>query len=96
VVVTALAMEVAGTDDPIAAAEEIPGVTAEGEACDTFEACRDIIADGGDPDYEGQSGPISLDDVGDPTQASFGILTFNAENQIDEATIEYRLAETGD
>ena len=41
VVITALAAEVAGTDDPVAIAAEINGVTRDGTACTTFEECRD-------------------------------------------------------
>jgi ABC-type branched-subunit amino acid transport system substrate-binding protein len=90
VMVIALAAEVAGTDEPTKVAEEIINVTKDGEKCTTFEECKQLIEDGEDIDYDGVSGPIDFDDVGDPGQASFAILQFNAENTLD--TVEYRIA----
>jgi len=96
VIVSALAAEVAQSDDPVAMAEVLADVTREGEACTDYAACLAIISEGGDIDYDGQSGPIELSDAGDPQQASFGILQYNAENAIDETLTEFRLAEVSE
>jgi len=90
VTVIALAAEIAGTDEPTKVAEEVIGVTKDGEKCEDFASCLELIEAGEDIDYDGASGPIDLDDVGDPGQASFAILQFNAENTLD--TLEYRIA----
>ncbi len=89
-VITALAAELAGTDDPIAIAAEINGITKDGEKCTSFEACKQIIADGGDPDYDGIGGPYEFIDAGEPAAASFRIITFGTDGI---ANNEYVFAE---
>ena len=39
-----------------------------------------IILDGGTVDYDGPSGSITLDEFGDPTEATVGIYRYNADN----------------
>lgn len=51
--VLALAAAVAGTDDSRAIADEIVGVTREGEPCETVAACLELVAAGEDIDYGG-------------------------------------------
>ena len=79
VVITALAAEMAGTDDPIAIAAEINDITRGGEKCTDFASCRDIIAAGGDPDYDGIGGPYEFVDAGEPAAASFRIITYGTD-----------------
>jgi ABC-type branched-subunit amino acid transport system substrate-binding protein len=92
VVITALATEVAGTDDPVAVAAEINGVTRDGTTCTTFEECRDLVADGEDIDYDGAGGPYTFGDAGEPTEASFAILQYGPDNSIDDSLTEYQFA----
>jgi branched-chain amino acid transport system substrate-binding protein len=82
VVVSALAAEVAGSDDGTTVGAEIPGVTREGTKCTTFEECKQLVEDGEDIDYDGQSGPIEMDDAGDPQQANFQILIYDDQNTV--------------
>jgi neutral amino acid transport system substrate-binding protein len=90
IVVTALAVIAADSDVPTEFAQEIANVTKDGTECTTFEECRDLLEQGEDIDYNGMSGPIALDDNGDPSQASFAILVFNDEAALD--TQEYIIA----
>jgi branched-chain amino acid transport system substrate-binding protein len=60
--------------------QEVSGGTGDGEKCTTFEACADIILSGGVADYDGWSGPITFDEVGDPTEASIGIYQYGEDN----------------
>ncbi len=92
VVITALAAEVAGTDDPVAIAGEINGVTRDGTTCTTFEECRDLVADGEDIDYDGVGGPYTFGDSGEPTEASFAILQYGPDNSIDDSLTEFQFA----
>jgi ABC-type branched-subunit amino acid transport system substrate-binding protein len=94
VVITALAAELAGTDNPAEVATFINGVTREGEKCSTFTDCKALI-DGGttDIDYDGPSGPQSFSQPGEPTEASFSIQTYGPNNQIDAAQTQYRTAQ---
>lgn len=79
VTITALAAEIAGTDDPIAVAAEINGVTKDGTTCTSFQECKDLIAAGEDIDYDGQGGPYEFVDAGEPAAASYRIATYDGE-----------------
>lgn len=86
--IIALAAAKAGTDG-IAYASEIQGITRDGEKCTDFASCMAIIDAGGDPDYDGYAGPITLNGVGDPMEASYGVLTMGADNRIDDSQTYY-------
>lgn len=92
VIIIALAAEAAGTDDPVAIGAEINGVTHDGTACATFEECRDLIAEGEDIDYDGVGGPYTFGEAGEPTEASFAILQYGADNTIDDSLTEFQFA----
>ncbi|MEQ1703689.1 MAG: ABC transporter substrate-binding protein, partial [Ilumatobacteraceae bacterium] len=94
-VIIALAA-VKANDDGIAYASEIQGITRDGEKCTDFASCKAIIDAGGDPDYDGLSGPITLNGVGDPMEASYGVLTMGADNRIDDAQTVYLPAKGAD
>jgi branched-chain amino acid transport system substrate-binding protein len=82
ITVMALAATIAGTDDPVAVAAEINGVTREGEKCTTFADCVALIDAGTDIDYDGVSGPLEFIDAGEPSQASILILEFDETGTI--------------
>ncbi len=86
--IIALAVEEA-QDDGIAYAEKINGITRTGDKCTDFKSCKVIIDAGGDPDYDGISGPLEFAGNGEPLEASYGLLTFGANNRIDDAQTEY-------
>jgi ABC-type branched-subunit amino acid transport system substrate-binding protein len=88
VVITALAVEAAGTDG-IEHASLINGITREGTKCTSFAECRDLIAAGEDVDYDGVSGPLEFDGNGEPTEASYGLLRMGDNNRIDPTLTEY-------
>ncbi|RLM59254.1 ABC transporter substrate-binding protein [Halobellus sp. Atlit-31R] len=70
VVTAALAIQAADEFTGAALQEVVRDVTRpEGEAVTSFEAASQILADGGGPsdvDYQGVSGPVDLDENGDP------------------------------
>ncbi len=88
----ALAAELAGTDDPVAIAAEINGVTKDGEKCTSFAECKDIIAAGGNPDYDGQGGPYEFVDAGEPAAASFRVATYDGGDTPNTDLDEYVFA----
>ncbi|MDQ3707826.1 MAG: ABC transporter substrate-binding protein [Actinomycetota bacterium] len=94
-VIIALAAIAAESDAGEAIGEEIPGVTREGTECTEFEECAGLLEDGEDIDYNGITGPIDLDDAGDPTSASFAVLEFNAQNMLGDDP-EFRQAEAAE
>jgi hypothetical protein len=89
VVITALAAQMAGTNDANVFKNYVNGVTAGGDKCEDFASCLEIVNNGGDPDYDGQSGPLSFTDAGEPAQASIGIQQFGDDNRIDDAATRY-------
>jgi ABC-type branched-subunit amino acid transport system substrate-binding protein len=95
IVVIALAAEVAKTDGA-AMGDEIVGVTKDGTKCTDYAACLKIIKDGGDPDYDGVSGPISMNGNGEPLEASYGVLQFGKGNKIDDSLTTYINAKAPD
>jgi branched-chain amino acid transport system substrate-binding protein len=82
-VLISLAALAAGSTDGVEIAaklQEVSGGSGDGEKCSTYAECAAIIVGGGVADYDGISGPITLDDVGDPTEASIGIYQYGEDN----------------
>jgi ABC-type branched-subunit amino acid transport system substrate-binding protein len=92
VVISALAAQMAGTNDANVFKDYVNGVTFGGDKCETFEACLEIINGGGNPDYDGISGPLAFTDAGEPAAASFALLQFGDDNALDNDATEYVLA----
>ncbi len=100
-IIIALAAEVAGSDDPAQIAAKINGVTGGGEKCTTFADCKALIEGGTtDIDYDGPSGPQNFGPAGEPTEASFAILSYGGDldpenenvNEIDDSLTVYEFA----
>ncbi len=79
-ILIALAAIAAGDDSGEAIAANLQAVSAEGEKCEDFKTCADLLADGTDIDYDGKSGPVEFSDAGDPTQATIGVYEYGADN----------------
>ena len=92
VITSALAAIAAGNDSGEAIAKELPGVTRDGEKCETFADCVALLEDDKDIDYDGVSGPIELSDKGDPTSAIVGIYSYGPDNKL-TAEVDYQPGE---
>lgn len=79
--VVALSAQAANNDAGTAIADNMRQVTSEGEKCKSFAECLAIIQAGKDADYEGKSGPIDFNAVGDPSQATMGIYQYGENNK---------------
>jgi uncharacterized surface protein with fasciclin (FAS1) repeats len=66
-----LAAQAAGSTDATAIAAQMPAVTAGGVACTTFADCMSKLRAGEDIDFDGRSGTIGFDALGDPSSARF-------------------------
>ncbi|CAN5198317.1 ABC transporter substrate-binding protein [soil metagenome] len=84
-IMAALAAVVAKDDSGTAIAGALQDVSRDGIKCTTFAECIQVLAAGDGIDYDGISGPLGFTDAGDPTPASYGLYTFNAENKFDFA-----------
>jgi len=88
VIVISLAAAIAETDGAVMA-DEIVGVTKEGEKCTDYTGCLELIEAGTDIDYDGVSGPMEFNGNGEPLVASYGVLTFGDDNRLDDSLTEY-------
>jgi hypothetical protein len=89
VVITTLAAAMAQTTDATKFAPYVNGVTFGGDKCEDYASCLEIIKGGGNPDYDGVTGPLAFADPGEPAVASFGTLQFGSDNKIDPDLTEY-------
>lgn len=94
VVVLALASLAAGSTAGPAIIDQIQAVTRGGQKCFSYAECAGLIAEGADIDYDGVSGPLELDDVGDPTFGRYliaefidGVLTVTGSQDVDLAEL---------
>ena len=93
VTLLALAAEVAGGTDGDDFLEAINGLTTGGTVCTSYAECRDLIADGEDVDYEGVSGPLNLNNVGDPTVARYAVAQFQSGSLVNLKSIDVDLTQ---
>lgn len=78
-VLAALAAVLAGDDGGASIAARLADASGGGAVvCEAFEACAEALADGRGIDYDGRSGPLDLDDAGDPGRAAFGLHVYDA------------------
>lgn len=90
VVISALATEAARTVDPPTVAKYINGITTGGTVCTEFRDCAALVRQGKDIEYKG----ISLrrggfTDLGEPSTATYGALSFGRDGQLDDGKTEY-------
>lgn len=60
--------------------QEVSGGSGDGKKATDFASAAQIILDGGVVDYDGNSGPITFDENGDPTEATIGIYEYKDDN----------------
>ena len=78
-ILVALAAEYAGCADGTAMAAAMPMIAnadAGGEACGTYADCLAIIQAGGQPDYNGVTGPLDFNEYGDPKSATIDVVQY--------------------
>jgi branched-chain amino acid transport system substrate-binding protein len=78
----ALAAEQAKSDDPGTFVKEIVGITKDGQKCTSFAACKELIADGKNIDYDGVSGPLDFIDKGEPGKATIEVYTYDDNGKL--------------
>ena len=83
VVLLALASLAAGSTDALdiaAKLQEVSGGSGDGEKCTTFSECADIINGGGVADYDGQTGAITFDELGERTDGRIAVSQYDENN----------------
>ena len=81
VVTIALGAVAAGSDCGTDIAAKLAEVTNGGTVCTDYADCVAKLEAGEDIDYDGQSGPIALDENGDPSLATMGVYEYGADNK---------------
>jgi branched-chain amino acid transport system substrate-binding protein len=76
----ALAANSVDGKDIAAKLQEVSGGSGDGKKATDFASAAQIILDGGVVDYDGNSGPITFDKNGDPTEATIGIYQYQDDN----------------
>jgi branched-chain amino acid transport system substrate-binding protein len=75
----AIAAEYAGCADGTAIAAAMPMVAnadAGGESCSTYADCVAIVQGGGQPNYDGVTGPLDFNEYGDPKSATIDVVQY--------------------
>ncbi|SBT50370.1 ABC transporter substrate-binding protein [Micromonospora auratinigra] len=89
VVISSLAAQLAGSTDPRRIAEQIVGVTTNGQRCDDPATCLRLARNGQDIEYRGVSlNRAGFTDAGEPATASYATLHFDDE-KIDDGKTEF-------
>ena len=84
VVLLALAAYAANSTEGTDIAEylrQVSGGSGDGEKVDSFADAAALLAEGNQIDYDGQSGPITLDENGDPTEATVTVYEYGDDNK---------------
>lgn len=85
----ALAAEAAKSTKGVDIAKQLKAVSESGEKCNSFPSCVTLLRNGKDIDYDGQSGPVTFSDAGDPTEAYIGIYEFQDNNNYSAVKEEF-------
>jgi ABC-type branched-subunit amino acid transport system substrate-binding protein len=91
VMLIALAAEAAGTDGS-ELANFIVSVSKDGEKCTEYADCLAKLKAGTDIDFDGISGPNTMNGNGEPLEASYGVLVFGEDNRLDDTQTTYQVA----
>jgi ABC-type branched-subunit amino acid transport system substrate-binding protein len=79
-VLNALAAAAANSGQGSAIAAKMADVSKGGTVCRTFAACVALLKQGKDIDYDGQSGRVEFDSLGDVRQAEMGVYEYGKKN----------------
>lgn len=87
-VLVALAAITAGTDAGAGIRAHLAEASVGGIKCTGFGECASVLATEPDADYDGISGPLNLDEHGDPDAGSFGLYVYTDGNVVERKGTE--------
>jgi len=94
VVILSLAALSAGSNNPSGYVSEIEEVTRDGAKCHSYATCAAALTDettiNDDIDYEGLSGPISLDENGDIEDGLYAVDTYDAQGVAQRVYLDFQ------
>lgn len=77
--VIVLAAEQGGAADGPTIQANMISVTKDGDKCTSYTECHALIAEGKDIDYDGASGPLEFNDIGEPAVGTYDVYVYDAE-----------------
>lgn len=77
----ALAAVLAGDDAPAAVRGKLRDPSVGGIKCTTYAECLRVLETQPDIDYDGVSGPVNLDEAGDPTRGAYQVVAYKRGNK---------------
>ena len=89
-ILVALAADYAGCADGTAIAAAMPMIAnadAGGEACKTYADCLAIIQAGGQPNYDGVTGPLDFNEYGDPKAATIDVVQYISNTKFESIEV---------
>ena len=89
-IILLLAALSAESNNPADYTTYINDITRCGRPCDQYAECAQLLQDGYDIDYNGASGPLDFIDAGEPSEGSYNIVAYNANQGFD--ILEYATA----
>lgn len=89
-ILVALAAEYAGCADGPAIAAQMANIANEdagGEQCATYADCLAIIQAGGQPNYDGVTGPLDFNEYGDPKAATIDVVEYITNTEFESIQV---------
>ena len=80
-ILAALAAVSARDDSGESIARALRSASEKGIKCTSFGECVDVLTTQSDIDYDGITGPLTLDDAGDPHGSAYGLYRYDATNK---------------
>lgn len=81
VVLAALAAELAGDDGGPSIARRLADAAGQGVPCSSYGECLSVLETEPAIDYDGLSGPLTLDDAGDVVDGVLGLYRYGSDNR---------------
>jgi branched-chain amino acid transport system substrate-binding protein len=78
VILAALAAQLAGDDGGPSIAGSLRAASLGGVPCTSYGACLDVIAQDREPDYDGLTGLLTIDEAGDVVSATLALFRYSA------------------
>ena len=81
-ILVALAASMARSTDAQEFKDLVNGLTYGGGQCADYASCLAVIEEGGNPNFDGASGPLDFTADGEPARATFAVVQIGADNRV--------------
>ena len=88
-ILVALAASMARSTDAQEFKDLVNGLTYGGGQCADYASCLAVIEEGGNPNFDGASGPLDFTADGEPARATFAVVQIGADNRVAVGETEF-------